>query len=319
MTEPTPGELSSLRDEVLRLARMVDDLQTLAAADAASLHLQRRRCDLAGIAAEAVGSLARRFEAAGIALRRELSSAPVLGDPRWLHQAVTNLLGNAVKFTPAGGTVTIVTRPDGADAVLEVADTGIGIPAAELPHIFDRFWRGQNAAQTSGSGLGLAIAAELARAHGGTLTASSTPGEGTRLTLTLPRAGNPRPFGNQRFLAERPAVAWHADRADPAPWSLFCVVPGCPAPAASRSCRRSGELPGPYGGSACSERSYRLAWTAVADGSGHAIRSGRDAGGPLPVVCRQRLPGAIACTDEPSQGAPGRLGEHAHRQRQPPG
>jgi two-component system sensor histidine kinase BaeS len=72
--------------------------------------------------------------------------------------------------------------------VLEVADTGVGIPADELPHIFDRFWRGQAAAQTSGSGIGLAIAAELARAHGGTLTAASQPGEGTRLTLTLPSA-----------------------------------------------------------------------------------------------------------------------------------
>jgi two-component system, OmpR family, sensor histidine kinase BaeS len=70
--------------------------------------------------------------------------------------------------------------------VLEVTDTGIGIPAGELPHIFDRFWRGQGAAQTSGSGIGLAIAAELARAHSGELTARSQPGHGTRLTLTLP-------------------------------------------------------------------------------------------------------------------------------------
>jgi len=72
--------------------------------------------------------------------------------------------------------------------VLDVADSGIGIPADELPRIFDRFWRGQAAAQTSGSGIGLAIAAELVRAHGGTLTAASAPGAGTRFTLTLPRA-----------------------------------------------------------------------------------------------------------------------------------
>jgi signal transduction histidine kinase len=72
--------------------------------------------------------------------------------------------------------------------LLEVADTGIGIPVGELPRIFDRFWRGQGAAQTSGSGIGLTIAAGLARAHGGTLTASSTPGRGATLTLTLPRA-----------------------------------------------------------------------------------------------------------------------------------
>jgi two-component system, OmpR family, sensor histidine kinase BaeS len=192
ITEPTPAELSSLRDEVLRLARMVDDLQTLAAADAAGLHLQRRPADLADIAVGAADSLARRFEAADVALRRRLSPAPVLGDPRWLHQVLTNLLGNALKFTPAGGSVTIATGPEGPDAVLQVADTGIGIPPGELPHVFDRFWRGQAAAQTSGSGIGLSVAAELARAHGGALTASSRPGQGTRLTLTLPLAGEPK-------------------------------------------------------------------------------------------------------------------------------
>jgi signal transduction histidine kinase len=112
----------------------------------------------------------------------------VLADERWMHQVVTNLLSNALKFTPAGGTVTIRTRQDGASAVLEVADTGVGIPADDLPRIFDRFWRGQSAAQTSGSGIGLAIAAELTVAHGGTLTAASEPGAGTRLTLTLPAA-----------------------------------------------------------------------------------------------------------------------------------
>ena len=186
VADPTPCELSSLRDEVLRLARMVDDLQTLAAADAAGLQLQRRRTDLADIAASAADSLARRFEAADVALHRQLSGAPVLGDPRWLHQVATNLLSNALKFTPSGGSVTIADRRDGPNAVLEVTDTGIGIPAGELPHIFDRFWRGRGAAQTSGSGIGLAIAAELARAHGGELTASSQPGQGTRITLTLP-------------------------------------------------------------------------------------------------------------------------------------
>ena len=189
VAEPTPAELGSLRDEVLRLARMVDDLQTLAAADAAALHLERLRCDLADIAASAADSLARRFEAADVALRRELSGAPVVGDSRWLHQLVTNLLSNALKFTPAGGVVTIVTRQEARGSVLEVADTGVGIAADELPHIFGRFWRGQRAAQTSGSGIGLAIAAEMARAHGGEVTASSEPGRGTRMTLTLPRAG----------------------------------------------------------------------------------------------------------------------------------
>ena len=187
VAEPTPDQLTSLRDEVLRLARMLADLQDLAAADAAALQLNRRPCDLADLAATAADSLAGRFEAAGITLQRRLVPAEILGDPRWLHQVITNLLTNALKFTPAGGLVTVATGPAGACAVLTVTDTGTGIPADELPRIFDRFWRGRQAAQTSGSGIGLAVAAELTRAHGGQLSATSQPGHGTQLSLTLPR------------------------------------------------------------------------------------------------------------------------------------
>jgi two-component system, OmpR family, sensor histidine kinase BaeS len=188
LAEPTPAELTSLRDEVLRLARMVDDLQTLAAADAAALQLVLRPADLAGAAAAAAGSLARRFEAAGVTLDQQLAPVPVRADERWLHQVITNLLTNALKFTPAGGHVTIGTSQRGADAVLQVSDTGVGITQEDLPHIFDRFWRGGSAAQISGSGIGLAVAVQLAQAHGGALTARSEPGQGTELTLTLPVA-----------------------------------------------------------------------------------------------------------------------------------
>jgi two-component system sensor histidine kinase BaeS len=186
VAEPTPGQLTSLRDEVLRLARMVTDLQDLAAADAAALHLNRRSCDLAGLAAAAADSLAGRFEAAGITLERRLAPAQILADPQWLHQVITNLLTNALKFTPAGGRVIITVAPAGGHAVLTVTDTGTGIPADELPRIFDRFWRGRQAAQTSGSGIGLTVAAELARAHGGQLSATSQLGHGTQLSLSLP-------------------------------------------------------------------------------------------------------------------------------------
>jgi two-component system, OmpR family, sensor histidine kinase BaeS len=188
VVEPTPAELASLRDEVVRLGRMVDDLQLLSAADAAALQLDRHRCDLADIAAAAADSLAGRFEAAGSILERQLAPAYVSADPRWLHQAVTNLLTNALKFSPPGSSVIIRVRSAGSDAVLEVIDHGIGIPPEDLPHIFDRFWRGRRAAEISGSGIGLAIASELARAHDGTLTATSQLGQGTQLTLTLPSA-----------------------------------------------------------------------------------------------------------------------------------
>jgi two-component system sensor histidine kinase BaeS len=188
VAEPTADQLASLRDEVLRLARMVGDLQTLAAADAAVLHLTMSRCDLADIVATAVDTQASRFEAAGITVARALTPVEVLADPGRLHQVVTNLLTNALKFTPPGGQVHVQAGPAGANAVLEVADTGVGIPADELPRIFDRFWRGQRASQVSGSGIGLTVAAQIARAHGGELSASSVPGHGTRLTLTLPRS-----------------------------------------------------------------------------------------------------------------------------------
>jgi two-component system sensor histidine kinase BaeS len=188
IAEPNPEQLSSLRDEVLRLARMVDDLQTLAAADAAALQLSQQPCDLAQLAAAAADRLAAQFATAGVTLDRRLVPAPIIADPRWIHHVITNLLTNALKFSSAGGQVGIVTRTGSSAAVLEVTDTGMGIPLAELPRIFDRFWRGKQAAHTSGSGIGLAIAAEISRAHGGTLTADSSPGEGTRMTLTLPLA-----------------------------------------------------------------------------------------------------------------------------------
>jgi two-component system, OmpR family, sensor histidine kinase BaeS len=188
VAEPTPAELASLRDEVLRLAKMIDDLQTLSAADAAAMQLRRRRCDLAVIAADAADSLAARYDAAGTTLERRLAAVDVLADARWLHHLVTNLLTNALKFSPAGSRVAVAAGPDGTDARLVVTDMGVGIPEEDMPHIFERFWRGRQAAQTPGSGIGLAIAAEIAAAHGGQLAARSRPGAGTEMTLTLPRA-----------------------------------------------------------------------------------------------------------------------------------
>ena len=187
--DPSPAQLSSLRDEVLRLARLVDDLHTLSAAEAAALQLSSQPCDLAEIAGAAADSLASRFEAADITLERRLTPVSVLADARRMHQVVTNLLGNALKFTPAGGRVTLEAGPADGQAGLGVADTGAGIPSDELPHIFDRFWRGRHAAGVAGSGIGLAVVAELVRAHGGTVTATSTLGHGTQLIVTLPRAG----------------------------------------------------------------------------------------------------------------------------------
>jgi two-component system, OmpR family, sensor histidine kinase BaeS len=184
----TPDQLASLHDEVLRLARMVDDLQTLAAAEAAALQLSLQSCDLAEIAAAAAGSLAGRLESSQLVLKQRLPPAPARADARWMHQVVTNLLGNAAKFTPPGGRVILSTGLDGDRATLSVSDNGVGITPEQLPHIFERFWRGTNTTGVAGSGIGLAVVAEVVRGHDGDLRVTSQPGQGTLIEVSVPRA-----------------------------------------------------------------------------------------------------------------------------------
>jgi two-component system sensor histidine kinase BaeS len=186
--EPSPEHLQSLHEEVLRLGRLVGDLETLSAAEAARLALHREVVDLAVVAAQSADRLAAYFDVAELELERNLQGVDVIGDASRLGQVVDNLLGNALKFTPAGETVVLGVEADGADAVLRVTDTGPGIPEAELPRVFERFWRGEHARGISGSGIGLAVVAELVRAHGGRVAVSSTPGEGATFTVRLPRA-----------------------------------------------------------------------------------------------------------------------------------
>jgi two-component system sensor histidine kinase BaeS len=132
-------------------------------------------------------------------------------DPVRIGQVVTNLVGNAIKFTPRGGRVTVQVRgePDGSGTII-VSDTGIGIDAAELPRIFDRFFRGSRAteARSSGSGLGLAIVRSIVEMHGGTVTVESRLGVGTTFRVVLPP--NPRPpssSDSQRVVETSPAAA----------------------------------------------------------------------------------------------------------------
>jgi two-component system, OmpR family, sensor histidine kinase BaeS len=178
----------SLHEEVVRLGRIVGDLQTLAAAEAAALQLSLQPCDLADIAAAAAEDWAASFAAAGVGFSRDLAAAPVLADPGRVHQIIANLLSNALKFTPPGGAVTMRLAPADGLARLEVTDTGPGIARADQGRVFDRLWRGDAAAQTAGTGIGLAICAELARAHRGSVEVESEPGHGARFSLILPLA-----------------------------------------------------------------------------------------------------------------------------------
>ena len=194
LAEPTTAQISSLHDEVLRLDRLLDDLSALAAAQAAGLTLMPTAIDLADIAARCEQTLRPQFEEAGLRLVTDLQAAPVEGDENRLVQVITNLLTNAVKFTPPGGEVTVTTRmridPQGTTgaqlAQLTVADTGPGISAEELPFIFQRFWRGSGAEKRGGTGIGLAVVAELVAAHGGSVTAESPSGGGAVFTVGVP-------------------------------------------------------------------------------------------------------------------------------------
>jgi two-component system sensor histidine kinase BaeS len=203
-TEPTPEHLGSLRDEVLRLARMVDDLQRLASAEAAAMQLTLIRRDLSAVAATAAASLVDTFETANITLVERLAEVEVMCDPLRMHEVVVNLLTNALKFTPAGGRVTLETHRSHTAATLMVCDTGIGIPADELPHIAERFFRGQKSAEVAGSGIGLTIVTELVHAHNGILSFHSKEGQGTTVRVRLPLA---KPEKNGQPLPERPDKA----------------------------------------------------------------------------------------------------------------
>jgi two-component system sensor histidine kinase BaeS len=185
---PTPEVLGSLNDEVGRLRRLVGDLETLAAAEAVTLRRRADLVDLAAVARSAVDLLSPLADDRSTEMRIEAESAPVTGDADRLHQVALNLIANALKFTPAGGTITVSTSSNGSVACLEVADNGPGIPEDELPHVFERFWRGTNRDAAGGSGIGLAVVAELIAAHHGTVSVENVSGGGARFTVTLPAA-----------------------------------------------------------------------------------------------------------------------------------
>jgi len=190
VTEVTPDGVVSLRDEVLRLAKMVEDLQRLAAAESASLQLRLEPHDLAAVAAEAAESLREAFRVADVRLEQQLTEVHVMCDRVRMREVVSNLLTNSLKFTPPGGRVSLRVGPDGSGmATLSVNDTGVGIPGEELPHVTERFFRGVRSSEmAAGSGIGLTIVAELVQAHNGQLDIASEPGTGTRVTVTLPLA-----------------------------------------------------------------------------------------------------------------------------------
>lgn len=190
------ASLGQVQDETRRLRRLAEDLSTLSRAEEGRIQLALAVSDLRGVVEAAAERLRPQAEDAGLQLTCSTPGSPVRveADADRIAQVVTNLVGNAIRATPAGGTVTVRCSTDGARAVVAVTDTGEGLDPAHLDRVFERFYRvpGRRTSPTdSGSGIGLTIARGLARAHGGDLTASSPgPGGGATFTLTLPLAAS---------------------------------------------------------------------------------------------------------------------------------
>jgi len=187
---PEPEVLGAASDELRRLRRLADDLSALSRAEEQRLDLKLAVTDLDALAARAVERLAPQFSDAGVALTVEAGPPlPVRADPDRITQVLTNIIGNALTATPAGGSVTVRARVSGRQAQVEVSDTGVGLGAEDLERVFERFYRAPGQPRRApGSGIGLTIARNIARAHGGELAASSAgPGQGAMFTLALPR------------------------------------------------------------------------------------------------------------------------------------
>jgi two-component system sensor histidine kinase BaeS len=182
--EADEARVASVLEQTRLMGRLLEDLQTLSTAEAGALRLTLEPTNLEAVVADVAAAFAPRASATGVSLATSCDDTPEVDvDPARIRQVLENVVANAMRHTPAGGTVTIgLSRRDG-EVELTVRDSGPGIPAEELESIFDRYAR---SADSGGSGLGLAIARSLVEAHGGSIEAESPPGGGATIRVRLP-------------------------------------------------------------------------------------------------------------------------------------
>jgi signal transduction histidine kinase len=193
-----PGEILQSLDETLaqinQMTEMVENLLTLARADEGRAPLAVEECDLRELVADVAETAGILGEAAGVTAAHTMPETPVrlAVDRHRIREMLLNLVTNAIKYTPPGGSVVLTLTEDEAAVTFTVRDTGLGIAAGDLPHIFERFWRADQSRSRTGDrpgvGLGLAIAKWIVEAHGGSITVQSRPGRGTMVTIRLPKA-----------------------------------------------------------------------------------------------------------------------------------
>jgi signal transduction histidine kinase len=183
--------LGIVRDETVRLGKLADAILELTRLERGSSAFEMDRIDLAGPVRSAVDAHQALVEAKDLSLDTDLRSGiEVIGDPDRLQQAVGNLLGNAVRYTPAGGSVSVSAYVSNGCAMIEVTDTGVGIAEEDLLHVFSRFWRADDAraSSTGGLGIGLAVTKEIVERHRGAVMVERRPEGGTLFRIRLPLA-----------------------------------------------------------------------------------------------------------------------------------
>ncbi len=190
---PTDTHVTPVLEEVVLLERLVEDLRLLSLAEARQLPLHVEQVSVADLLDDTYRSFVREAGAQEVQLSVEVAedTASIIVDPQRMQQIFGNLVANSLRHTPAGGRIDLRAERRNDGVTITVRDTGRGIAASDLPHIFDRFWRGDKARsrQGNGAGLGLAIARQLVEAQGGRIEASSTLGHGTIFRIDLPDGG----------------------------------------------------------------------------------------------------------------------------------
>jgi signal transduction histidine kinase len=187
------GMAASTIEECDRLLDMINTMLMISKTESGVDQISREEIDLAVLVQKACELFEPTAEDKGVTLSCDVPGRTRLtGETRMIQRMLSNLLDNAIKYTPSGGSITVSAREDNAHVVISVKDTGVGISSSDLPRIFERFYRCDQSRSQSGIGLGLSLARAIARAHGGDITATSTPNQGSTFTVTLPKS-EPRP------------------------------------------------------------------------------------------------------------------------------
>src|SRR5947207_2744263 len=192
-SEAHDRHVQTIQRAARRMERLISDLLDVASIESGTLSMRKAPVDLTALVSEVLELLESQARERKIEIHREIErDVPVvMGDHDRLLQVLSNLLGNAIKFTPEGGNVRLRLTRSGDEVVVSVVDTGIGISPDDLPHVFERFWRARDA-KAKGVGLGLSIASGIVEAHGGRIWAESQLGVGTTMTFALPVPPAPR-------------------------------------------------------------------------------------------------------------------------------